>query len=251
MQQTDNVPRIYSIEENEEEIWIARDKIEGDLVYDLINHDIAFDSWNVIKKTLKKVIVFEKKGYYCSDVRTWNLILDKNQDVFFIDYGSMTRSPCDCAWPWDLLLSFVIFMNEVLDRKSQLSDTRGMKMFTALKKHLSSEQIAQILLMDDEKNVFSHLYDILFNIHPAEKRMYFMHSIADKELLAVENLLELNHNALSTYNNNVNSYIRTTNQKISDLQNQLADIRELVTQLTDTVIRQEELLEKQGMAIKN
>jgi O-antigen chain-terminating methyltransferase len=56
----------------------------------------------------------EAAGLYHNDLRTWNVIIDPAGGATLIDYGSVSKSRMDCAWPNDVFLSFLIFMREVL-----------------------------------------------------------------------------------------------------------------------------------------
>lgn len=181
-------PNVYALENNGDEIWIVREKIDGILLSEKIQHNEYFDAWDVIKQTLHWLVILERHGYYCNDVRTWNILYDQHGNVWLIDYGSIGKRRSDCVWPWDLLLSFFIFMNEVFDRKYNKAFVRSTKMLTAIKRHISHQQYLDILKIRDTENCFQAMYDILFSTKGDIKDCSC--DLRDKEVLALEALVE-------------------------------------------------------------
>ncbi len=242
------VPAVCAVEENEEEIWIARDKIEGQNLLDVIGQENRFDPREVIRKTLEQLIFFEEHGYYCSDLRIWNLLIDGEGNIFFIDYGAMDKRRLDCSWPWSLTLSFVIFIHEVLERKVDMSLIRGMKLFTSLKKYLTPRQIDGFLRLNPEKNGARQLYDILFSNDIGDE--LYRNTVMDKEILAVEEYLGDSVNQLSEFGRIFESHARESERAMAEMKEQIAGLRELIVKLTDTVIAQQETIERLEQSVR-
>lgn len=107
-------PELISHGENLTEIWLVRNLIEGDLLIDKLQSLDDVDSQKIIDTILNQLVVLEGSGLYHNDVRSWNVLLSKDGNATLIDYGSISKNKIDCAWPHDLLLSFILFVREVV-----------------------------------------------------------------------------------------------------------------------------------------
>jgi O-antigen chain-terminating methyltransferase len=106
-------PALISHGRNEREIWLVRECIAGELLYDLIAKKSPLDASAVVRDVLSYLVLLEDAGLYHGDVRVWNVIVDRGHSRL-IDFGAISTSAQDCAWPHDIFLSFLIFAQEVL-----------------------------------------------------------------------------------------------------------------------------------------
>jgi glycosyltransferase involved in cell wall biosynthesis/SAM-dependent methyltransferase len=103
---------------NKEVAWVVMQKLPGSLLLDLILNDITFDSNKILLEILEKLASLEISGYYHSDLRTWNILVDlPSKYVHIIDYGAISRIPQDCVWPGNLYFSFLIFVQEITNKR--------------------------------------------------------------------------------------------------------------------------------------
>ncbi|TCD11305.1 glycosyltransferase [Oricola cellulosilytica] len=101
--------------ESESESWLVRDLAEGEsLDRRIASGDGGYDPVGIIRDVLEQLCVLEEAGLYHNDVRTWNVLIGKDGRARLIDYGAISSKRKDCVWPDDLLLSFLIFLREVL-----------------------------------------------------------------------------------------------------------------------------------------
>jgi O-antigen chain-terminating bifunctional methyltransferase/kinase len=110
---TMTAPALISHGSNEREIWLVREYVAGELLYDLIVKKSPFDAPAVLRDILSDLVLLEDAGLYHSDVRAWNVVVDRGRSTL-IDFGAISTSAQDCAWPHDVFLSFLIFVREVL-----------------------------------------------------------------------------------------------------------------------------------------
>ncbi|MFA2151273.1 kinase, partial [Escherichia coli] len=74
---------------------------------------------NLLTDLLSQLVVLEKAGLYHDDIRLWNIIYDQDNKCFsLIDYGSISSVKQDCGWPFNIFLSFFVFVNELLSKVS-------------------------------------------------------------------------------------------------------------------------------------
>jgi O-antigen chain-terminating bifunctional methyltransferase/kinase len=106
-------PVLYGKGVAETEGWLVRELLPGRRVSELIAAAEPFDRAAVIGDVLDDLCALEAAHLYHGDVRTWNLILGTDGRARLIDYGDITSSPRDCAWPDNIFLSFLIFVHEL------------------------------------------------------------------------------------------------------------------------------------------
>ncbi len=109
-----DAPRHYTSGGNETESWLVTDRIEGELLLNVITRGDPLDKRAVLLDVLRQLAVLERHGFYHDDVRVWNIMLDTEHKPRLIDFGSISGEPQDCVWPHNLYLSFMIFVKEVV-----------------------------------------------------------------------------------------------------------------------------------------
>ena len=110
-------PVIYDVGENEGEAWLVMERLPGHLLVEKILHEQPYDALSVIQQILKQLGVLQASGYYHDDLRVWNVLLDDEGHAQLIDFGSISRTPLDIVWPYNIFLSALIFIKEVLSAK--------------------------------------------------------------------------------------------------------------------------------------
>ncbi|WP_417371754.1 glycosyltransferase [Gelidibacter japonicus] len=99
--------------------WVVQEKIQGSLLLDMILNGEQFQDDILIEDILNQLVILEKNGLYCKDLRVWNIIVNEDEGKnYIIDYGSITKNKRDCVWPYNLFLSFLIFVKEIKDKKN-------------------------------------------------------------------------------------------------------------------------------------
>ena len=177
-------PKLSSVEQNEDEIWIIRDKIPGVPLGEKIENGENFDAWDIIRQTLSLMVDLEKEGFYYKDLHVYNVLINAEDKVILIDYGCIEKDRDFLYYPYDLLLLFFMYMNAVLEHK--LSDVPGMKpmkFLMALKKYLPQEKIDRINQINEDEHMFATLYEIIFDGNNEGSNSQ---TIFDKEMLAME-----------------------------------------------------------------
>ena len=107
-------PRLITFGKNKNEAWLVRESLQGDLLSEVIESKKSYSEAQVLKDVIFQLTELEKIGFYHNDLRTWNVIIGSNGRANLIDYGSISDQPKDCTWPYNLLLSLLIFIHEVL-----------------------------------------------------------------------------------------------------------------------------------------
>lgn len=145
-------------------IFIVRESLQGDSLHEKISSGETIDRWDVVKQALDWMIFLEQHGYYHGDVKTKNFIYGADGKLYVIDYEDIFREPISTGWPYDLRVSFLIFINVILDGQTENYQGfhREFKLLTSLKKHLSPTQYEQIAAINDSEKFFARMYEILF-----------------------------------------------------------------------------------------
>ena len=117
-----SAPKLIFHGKNEKELWLVRDQLEGRLLVDYFETPSSYDHEKVIDDILQQLVVLERAKLYHNDVRCWNVLLSPEKRASLIDYGSISSERCDCVWPHDLLMAFIIFMREVISRATAHPD---------------------------------------------------------------------------------------------------------------------------------
>ncbi|EKT4504266.1 methyltransferase domain-containing protein [Pseudomonas aeruginosa] len=109
-----DTPRHFTSGGNDAESWLVTERIEGELLLDVIARAEPLDKRAVLLDVLRQLAALEQQGFYHDDVRVWNVMLDSGRKARLIDFGSIGNQPEDCVWPHNLYLSFMIFVKEVV-----------------------------------------------------------------------------------------------------------------------------------------
>lgn len=106
-------PRLLLHGRHKNEAWLVRECLPGQLLLDIIQAGKPYDSASILKAILEQLAMLESKGLFHSDVRTWNVLVDAEGVAKLIDYGAISKEQKDCGWPYDVFLSFFIFVYEI------------------------------------------------------------------------------------------------------------------------------------------
>ena len=113
-----NYPKLIKYENNTYELLILREKLEGELLSNIINRNLKqFDIHNVINQLLIILIELESINFYHNDLRLWNILLDANDKVSLIDYGAISSDKDDCVWPRNRFIVFFLLIQELTEQK--------------------------------------------------------------------------------------------------------------------------------------
>ncbi len=122
-----NVPKGFKAPElidhgrNNHELWVIRTLLPGKLLLDIILNNEKYEAERVFREILDQLVLLESNGLYHSDLRLWNVLIDSEGRSCLIDYGAIIDKPKDCAWPENIILSFLIFMRELFS--AQIMET--------------------------------------------------------------------------------------------------------------------------------
>lgn len=109
-----NCAQLIAAGSNDIESWICLQRLPGRLLLDFILNREDYDKYGIILSVLDQLACLESEGLFHSDVRPWNVLFDKESGtVYLIDYGSIFSEKRDFSFPYNLFLSFFIFVNEV------------------------------------------------------------------------------------------------------------------------------------------
>ena len=200
--------------EEDVEFWIVREKLDGVLLSEKFKSGESVDSWNIIKQILKILVMLEEKNYYYDDLRVWNVIVDDKGKATLIDYGAIGNEPKDVAAPYNLAMSFFLFMNEVFERTFKVQ--RQVKFLTSLKKYIPAEKYRKMLEVEDSGKIFAQLYGILF-----EDNAKTNYTLAEREILAVEDCL-----------NDITNRVAYQSNRLDNLEMRVANIENFLRELT-------------------
>ena len=112
-----NMPKLILHGANDSELWLVREKIAGELLLNFIDKKQEYNSKKVIEQILKQIVTLEKKELFHNDIRTWNVLIDENNDALLIDYGAISHEINDCVWPYNRFLCFMLFIYEVTEKR--------------------------------------------------------------------------------------------------------------------------------------
>ena len=110
-------PRLIASLNDSRDLFIARSMMNGRLLSQAIDDGAAYDADEIIAQILAQLVLLERAGLYHNDVRCWNILIAPEGRAVLIDYGAISANPFDCSWLDDLLLSFLITVKEILERK--------------------------------------------------------------------------------------------------------------------------------------
>lgn len=104
-------PKLIDFVDGSEEVVLTRSAYPGDLVSDLLGSLTAQERQVVTTDVLDQLASLESHGLYHSDLRLWNVVLDREGErAHLIDHGSIRSTPTDVVQPNDAYLSLAIFL---------------------------------------------------------------------------------------------------------------------------------------------
>jgi glycosyltransferase involved in cell wall biosynthesis/SAM-dependent methyltransferase len=107
-------PELVLHGENESEAWIVREKLEGEILLDIIRQKKKYDPILILNDVLSQLAVLENVGLFHNDIRVWNVLVNDNTGrATLFDYGAVSNKTGDCVWPHNIFLAFLIFVYEV------------------------------------------------------------------------------------------------------------------------------------------
>ncbi len=115
----EHAPRGFSLPEpiafldGRSEAWVRMRRWRGRLLLDYLREEAPLDRKAIVLAVLEQLAILEGEGLYHSDLRTWNVLIGDGQEVYVLDFGSISQEREDCVWPGSPFLSFLIFVREV------------------------------------------------------------------------------------------------------------------------------------------
>jgi len=106
-------PSLITHGRNSREAWLVRELIPGKLLLDHIGGQKANDPKELLKKILAQLSELENNNLYHNDLRSWNILIDNEENIFIIDYGAISSEKTDCDWPYNPYLSALILAQEI------------------------------------------------------------------------------------------------------------------------------------------
>jgi len=107
-------PRLQLYGQHENEAWLVREQLSGELLLDIILNSKPYDAKAVLQEILSQLVALEAVGLYHNDTRTWNTLISHEGSACLIDYGSISKDKRDCAYPHNIFLAFLTFSFEVI-----------------------------------------------------------------------------------------------------------------------------------------
>ncbi|MEQ7413995.1 kinase, partial [Xanthomonas campestris] len=111
------VPRLIAALDDASDLFLVREMAGGRLLSELIDDGSPYDPDKVVSELLEQLVMLERVGLYHNDVRCWNVLISQEGKAILIDYGAISAEATDCSWLGDLLLSFLITVKEILQRR--------------------------------------------------------------------------------------------------------------------------------------
>ncbi|CAI0899264.1 class I SAM-dependent methyltransferase [Serratia proteamaculans] len=102
---------------NASESWLVRTAVPGRLLLDIILNGDDYDDEKIISDILNQVTILEKNGLYHNDLRPWNILIGDDEQVYLIDYGSITEFVTDGDDLYGQMLSFFVLIKEIAQHK--------------------------------------------------------------------------------------------------------------------------------------
>lgn len=230
-----SLPKLILSGNNDNEVWLIREKLEGELLSDLINKKVEYNEQQILEDIFFQLSELEKKGYYHNDLRAWNVIIDSEGRANLIDYGSVNKSIQDCAWPDNIFLSSFIFIQEILEHKIINPIPFRYELYDDNNLDVRYKNILiELFLEDIDKLSFGFIYNKILNIN---KEKNISKNITTGSLLAIKlfqnKIYELinDHYMDSLYINQIKNDLNSKNIEFNLINSQLSLIQ---TELNST-----------------
>ncbi|WP_313553462.1 methyltransferase domain-containing protein [Atlantibacter hermannii] len=114
----DFIPAIVDCSENEWQGIVVLEKFEGELLSSKIAQGVDLSHQHIISNLLKNIAELEKQGLYHTDLRIWNILLTDNNELNFIDIGSITTDSSTTSWPFNVFVDFIILIQDIVSANS-------------------------------------------------------------------------------------------------------------------------------------
>ena len=104
------VPCVIEFHDVPTEVLIAKTTFPGTLLSEVVTILEPGDRLSAFEQILGQLADLETRGWYHTDLRTWNVVWDSSLRVArLIDHGALAQRPADATWPRDAYYSFVVF----------------------------------------------------------------------------------------------------------------------------------------------
>ncbi|MFT4060516.1 MAG: class I SAM-dependent methyltransferase [Legionella sp.] len=107
-------PALMAAGENAYEGWLVMERFAGELLLYKLSRNVKMNVERIVQQLLEQLVSLENAGLYHNDVRSWNILIDEQENARLIDFGSISDNPSDCVWPVNLFQSFLILINEII-----------------------------------------------------------------------------------------------------------------------------------------
>lgn len=176
-------PSFISGQLYEEWGYVVLKKIDGFLISELLRKE-SFDI--PVKYILTVILDFlenlEEKNLYYSDLRTWNVMLTKNNELKVIDIASINNKPEDCDWPYNIYVNFILFVYEITNgsllRKDFLRQLKLSPVWMTSQSEIWIQKLWSVSYKDWSFKLIKEIYkteyktDDSFPVHPLNMYMW-------------------------------------------------------------------------------
>lgn len=206
------LPKLYHVFQNNIEIGLVREKIQGKLLLEVINNNKKIDTYKIILAVLKQLIELEEVGLTHNDIRAWNLIYDEiNEIIHLIDYGSISEIKQDCVWPHNIYFSFFILIKEITS--GVIDVTEPMRFVSTTPYGLSDPYKSwaiEVWKIPIEEWSFKLFYQLLKKYSEISVKKIIKIKAEDAWMNIIEEAIQI----LNIKNSNLNSFIELNFDKI-------------------------------------
>lgn len=107
-------PRLFLHGMHDQEAWLVREKVPGDLLIDKVIAKEVYDALSIVHDLLRQLSILEKHDLYHNDLRVSNVLIDEKGRATIIDYGAISHEKRDGSWPYNLFFSFMILVHDLV-----------------------------------------------------------------------------------------------------------------------------------------
>ncbi len=231
-------PRIFALEENVDETWVVREKLQGSPLGEKLGAGDC-DPWDVIRQTIRGMMLLDESGFCYREFGVWDVFYEEvEQKVYLTGYGDIERKEEDGSNQGKAVMSFLSFMCHVLDRGDEGKSLHSLKLLTHLKRHLSDRQYAELTKLRGNDICFRKLRDILFRSKGSDRP--YEYNLRDLELMRLFDMeIETRRDwnvlkpALIDRINTLLEYRKHSADHINRLSRMVADQQERIRQLEE------------------
>jgi len=101
-----------------EAVWLVRTLVQGETLEKLIQTGVSYDADRVIDCVLHELVKLGSIGYYHSDVRVDNVVMDFSGKVSLIDFGSIKATSKEKNNSFYTFRTFVFFVRDAMTRST-------------------------------------------------------------------------------------------------------------------------------------